>query len=172
MKQIIEIIFSIFLNKKKIDKELKSEKKNEWELIDWSDPTAKVSKYFTVKETLWLNSDKIMAVPSEDQKKAIWQMAQKMDIVREFIGKPCIVTSWLRPVEYNIKIGGSKNSKHVKGIATDFVVKDMDCELVRQALLPKLKEWNLRMEDNAHINGGNWIHLDMGKVKWKRFFKP
>ena len=172
MKQIIEIIFSILFAKKEIKDELEEEKKDEWEVIDWSDSTAKISKYFNVKEALWLNSEKRLANPNSEQKKAIWEMAQKMDVVREFLGKPMIVTSWLRPADYNIKIGGSINSYHVKGMATDFVVKNMDCESVRQALLPKIKEWDLRMEDNAHINGGNWIHLDMGKVKWKRFFKP
>lgn len=181
MKKLIEFILSFFgfkkiAKKEVIMNEVKEEKKEqlfeEWEFIDWLDSKAKISKYFTVKEALWLGSESRMAVPTKKQQKAIWEMAQKMDVVREFLGKPVIVTSWLRPAEYNVKIGGSKNSHHVKGMATDFVVKDMDAESVRQTLLPKIKEWNLRMEDNAHINGGNWIHLDMGKVKWKRFFKP
>ena len=143
-----------------------------WENVNWAMPDAKISKYFTVREALWLNSWNKMALPDAEQRKNIYRMALKMDEIREFIGVPLYITSWLRPSEYNAHIGGSKRSYHMKGLAVDFVSKRMSAEDMRQKLLPKLKALGIRMEDNKHIGKGNWVHVDLGKVRLKRFFKP
>jgi uncharacterized protein YcbK (DUF882 family) len=44
--------------------------------------------------------------------------------IRFHFAKPITITSGCRCDEYNKKIGGSKNSQHVKARAADIVVKD------------------------------------------------
>ena len=85
--------------------------------IDWSDTTAKVSKYFTVAEVI--NND-YRRIPTSDKiKHNIFQLAQELDKVREEWGKPIIVTSWYRPPEINAAVGGVSNSQHIHGLAAD-----------------------------------------------------
>jgi uncharacterized protein YcbK (DUF882 family) len=46
--------------------------------------------------------------------------------VREYFDKPVIVTSACRCADHNRKVGGKKNSQHLKGRATDIVVKGVE----------------------------------------------
>jgi len=153
--------------------------------VNWLDPKAKISKYFTVHEATFLPSWRIYHQPSEDEKKEILETAKKMDIIREKIGKSCIVHCWIRPrkvispgsdkdgKDYNLFVGSkSTKSSHIFGKAVDFHFSEYlgpeKCSEIREILKPHLEEWDIRMED---INGG-WIHIDTNKVGNKRFFKP
>lgn len=153
-------------------------------LIDWTDRNEKISKFFTVGEALWLPRVKRMHIPNLQQKTAIVEMAQHMDMVREFLGGPIIVHCWLRPTvinapdsphngqNYNKMVGGSEDSWHTLGLAVDFHVRGLDdadgCKIIRDKLVPKLAEFNIRMEDKI----GPWVHVDRGYVGHNRFFKP
>ncbi len=141
--------------------------------MDWLDPSAKVSKFFTVKECLWLPTWKRCADASDgldDTVKAnLKDLCGKLDKVREFLGKPIMVHVTYRPEKYNALIGGAKNSTHKFGKAMDFHVTGLPCDEVRKLLLPKLADFGLRMED---LPGSGWIHLDTSEPKPNRFFKP
>jgi len=54
------------------------------------------------------------------------QFMVKLDALRKKFGKPIIITSGYRSPEYNISIGGSKNSAHVQGKAADIAVSHAD----------------------------------------------
>jgi uncharacterized protein YcbK (DUF882 family) len=54
------------------------------------------------------------------------QFMVKLDALRKKFGKPIIITSGYRSYEYNISIGGSKNSAHVQGKAADIAVSHAD----------------------------------------------
>lgn len=168
--------------------------------VDWSNPQAPISKYFTVHNATYLPSWKVHHQPTDQQKANILKIAQKMDLVREMLGSPIIVTAWMRPgqaicpgsewdgKDYNRYIyetqvwknlsDEEKAQKHVPasphkdGEAVDWVLVGKEgvdgCNEVRQLLLPKLEEWQLRMEDIQ----GNWVHLDIRAVINSRFFKP
>ena len=75
--------------------------------IDWSNPNAKISARFTVKEALLLQSWGVMHVPSEDEKKAILAIAEKVekaaDIVAQKLGVKALVSvhAWIRPGKAN-----------------------------------------------------------------------
>lgn len=168
--------------------------------VDWSNPDSKISKYFTVREATYLPSWKTSHIPTEQEKANILAIAQKMDLVREFLNEPILVHVWIRPgkascpgtqwdgKDYNEWLYKNviwknlsdeekaakkvPNSPHKTGDAVDWSVKNKStkeyCALVRQKLLPKLAEWDLRMEDID----GSWVHLDCKPVVNKRFFKP
>jgi len=74
-------------------------------------------KYFTEDEMKCKGSGKC----EMDQ-----QFMVKLDALRKKFGKPIIITSGYRSPEYNISIGGSKNSAHVQGKAADIAVSHTD----------------------------------------------
>ena len=144
-----------------------------------------LSKYFTWKEALLLPQWGVIHIPTEEEKKNIIEFANTLDSVREFIGLPFHVHCWIRPIKancpdsrydgqnYNKFVGSvALNSAHIPGKALDFHVDNFGgvngCHEIREKLLPKLEEFELRMEDLE----GMWIHLDNAPVTKNRFFKP
>jgi uncharacterized protein YcbK (DUF882 family) len=106
--------------------------------------------------------------PDKESERNIERVAMKMQTIRDYFGRPIYVTSWYRPEKYNELIGGSKNSWHMKGLAVDFLVQGLECAEVRDRLENKLEKWDLRMEDWPEAN---WVHVDLGTVINKRYFK-
>ena len=145
--------------------------------IDWTDPTCKVSKYFTVREMLYLPTWKRLANESdglnEDIKQNLIHLGQKMDTVREYFDKPINVHVTYRPEEYNKEIGGALHSAHSDGQAMDFDIVGMTCDEVRNELVGKnlLDQWAMRCEKAP---GTNWVHLDYRALKpgGNRYFIP
>lgn len=121
-----------------------------------------VSKYFKWSEALWLPKMKVFAFPNSEQVRNIKKLASNLDKVRESFGRPIIITSWLRPPEYNAMIGGAPRSSHMNGLAVDFVVKGLDCNFVKQELMHNKIVWPYRGE----IDTTNWIHLDLNGDRW------
>jgi uncharacterized protein YcbK (DUF882 family) len=50
------------------------------------------------------------------------KLAENLQVLRDYLGKPIKVNSGYRSPLYNIKIGGAKNSQHLFGKASDIVV--------------------------------------------------
>ncbi len=133
-------------------------------------------------EALWLNKLGRLAYESDGLnslvKEQICVLAEKLDLVREFIGRPMHVHSWYRPKGYNALVGGAKGSKHLSlgpWSAVDFhsdLPKEKSvsasCATIRAAIEPRLEKWGLRCEDLD----GPWVHLDSAPVVTRRFFKP
>ncbi len=157
----------------------------DWREVDWEDKNAKVAPNFPVHETLWLPTWRIYHSPSDEEKQEIVKTADVMQRTRGLFSAPIIVHCWIRPLSvrapgtqrhggnYNRAIGSrSKKSAHIFGRAVDFHVSGRsgpeECAQVRQAILPYLDEWKIRMEDKD----GAWVHIDTNPVIHNRFFKP
>jgi hypothetical protein len=137
--------------------------------IDWTKPDERISKYFCVREALWLPSWNKLATPTEEEKANILKLAAKLDLIREFIKCPMEISSWLRPLQYNKLIGGAPNSMHIKGLAADWTTQ-YDDDAMRKLILPQLSYWKIRMEC---LPGSCWVHVDLKQVEDKyRYFKP
>lgn len=143
--------------------------------MDWSDPKAKISNNFTVKEAIWLPQWDRLATERDGlgqvQKDNLVRLFKLMDWVRGYFNKPVIVHVAFRSYSYNKLVGGAPSSAHLKGMAVDFHVAGIDCDAARTAIVPKLEEWGMRCED---LPGSSWIHLDTKQVGVgaQRFFKP
>lgn len=80
--------------------------------VNWNDPKSKLSENFSVKEALYLPSWGAQHVPSEEEKKAIKGIAEKVtkaiNILEKKLGKQLQVSvhAWMRPGQANIP--GSK----------------------------------------------------------------
>lgn len=144
-------------------------------------PSDKISKYFTLKDALWLPSWNVFHLPSKEEMATILTFAQVMDTLRDHLNHPIIVHVWLRPIlnnpasphhgeDYNAFVGGAKASAHKQGCAVDYHVQDVSTDSVKALLLPLLDQFNIRMEDNG--KNSSWIHNDSLAPHPHRFFIP
>ena len=114
----------------------------------------KITKYFRVKEFACKDGTPIVFVDE--------YLAILLDILRETIKKPVIVTSGYRTPEHNKKVGGAKYSYHMRGMAADIVVKDMTPKDVAKEL------------DKLVPNSGgiivykSWVHFDTRNSKYRK----
>lgn len=142
---------------------------------DWNKPSYKISRFFTVKESLWLPQWNRMATEADGLdtqiKLNIIELANRMDVVRELLNASINVHCWFRPEAYNKLVKGAANSAHKYGQAVDFDAKGLTCDAVRAKLEPLLEQYKLRMEQ---MPGGTWVHLDTREPApgGHRFFKP
>ncbi|MBW4421777.1 MAG: hypothetical protein KME13_21585 [Myxacorys californica WJT36-NPBG1] len=91
--------------------------------IDWNNPSASVSKHFTVAEVTQ-NDDRRLPAVGSDEEAAILNLAVELDKVRDAWGSAIGVTSWYRPYEINLACGGVVNSQHIYGSAADIYTMD------------------------------------------------
>lgn len=138
------------------------------------DPTLKLSEHFTLGELCWLPSWRKYHEPSATESANLARVAGLLEQVRALFGnKPIRVHCAIRPAMYNKQIGGAKNSYHIQGLAVDFDIPGLNCDMVRKDLVPHLEALGCRMEKLK--NGSGWIHLDLGVPNspgQQRHFRP
>lgn len=120
------------------------------------------SRFFKWYEALWLPSVEAFACPSKEQCDNIAMQAEEMDQVRAHFNRPIVVTSWLRPEKYNKMIGGSSDSAHMYGLATDFVIPGIETAHVKKVL----QDQPLIYTGRGEIDTTTWIHLDLKPGAW------
>lgn len=96
----------------------------------------------------------------------IVKVANQLQILRNYIGKPITINSGYRSEEYNASIGGAKNSQHIMGRAADIVVKGMTPLAVHTTI-------ELLIEKGDMLQGGlglydSFVHYDIRgtKARW------
>lgn len=87
------------------------------------------------------------------------QLANRLQVIRDLLGKPIIITSGYRTPEHNKAVGGEPNSFHLKGMAADIVVPGMSAKEVQNFL----KNWSGGLGSYA-----NFTHVDIRptKARW------
>ncbi len=91
--------------------------------------------------------------PGSENHKISKDLVTKLQKLREEYGHSITITSGYRSEAHNKKVGGVKNSQHVRGLAADLTAKDLD----------KLHELCLKIF-NAVGDGrkkGKFIHVDV-----------
>lgn len=156
-------------------------------VLDWNNPSSKISKYFTVKDAIYLRNWNRLGNESDGLndtvKKNLIEIFKKMDVIREFLNIPVYIKSAWRPSAYNVSIGGATFSAHMANVeyaAVDFwcdingdgAKNGKDCDDIKAKIRPKLVEWGIRMEING--DGATWVHIDNKPVpsNGNREFKP
>ncbi len=90
-----------------------------------------ISKYFELEE---FASKDGAAFPILILPNLKW-LAHNLDVIREEIGLPLHVNSGYRSLEHNKKIGGAKNSYHVKGMAADLSVRGISSTALGEIII-------------------------------------
>lgn len=98
-------------------------------------------------------------------------LADNLQAIRDFLGKPIDIASWYRPMAVNRHVGGSKTSQHLHGEAVDFVVKGLDSagldDLFTLIIDGKIKLPNACSQIIRETKGGgDWIHIGIKTERW------
>lgn len=112
-----------------------------------TDGNKQLTKHFRVKE--FACKDGSPAVFIDDYLYTI------LDILRNKLEKPVIITSGYRTPEWNAKCGGAKYSYHMRGMAADIRVDGISSK----ELANKLNE--IVPDECGIIVYKNWVHFDV-----------
>lgn len=101
----------------------------------------------------------------------VQMLADNAQVIREFIAKPLIITSWYRPITTNSKASGSKTSQHLYGEAMDFIVLGSDAigldELFNDIINGNIKLPHSCSQIIRETKGeANWIHIGIKTYRW------
>ncbi len=108
-----------------------------------------ISKNFKLKEFQCKDGSYLVKIDS--------RLLEKLQKLRDLIGKPIIITSGYRTPEYNKKVGGVKNSYHLHGKAVDIKVNGISPR--------ELSKYAEKVGFNGIGIYENFIHLDIRPVK-------
>ena len=84
------------------------------------------------------------SVVPEDLMENVKELAENLQVLRDFIGKPITVISGYRSPSYNKKIDGARRSQHLLAKAGDLIVKDMSPDEVKSAIVHLIKEGKMK----------------------------
>lgn len=129
-------------------------------MINWNDPKAKISKYFTVEEVTRRDPRRIPTDPSVINN--ILRLAKELDKIREEWGQPISTTSWYRPADVNRQVGGARNSQHINGSAADILPLTSDIFTFQKWLDSR---WKFALGYGAKKG---FVHVDLrpGRIRW------
>ena len=106
------------------------------------------------------------AIPEEWILDNLINLANRLQVVRDITQRPIRITSGYRTPEHNAKVGGGKNSYHLKGMAADIVTLP-NPELGLPALSPKALQTLLKTWNGGLGSYDSFTHVDIGpKRRW------
>ena len=112
-----------------------------------TDGNAQITKHFKVKEFACKDGSQIVFIDR--------YLVSILEILRNQIGKPIIITSGYRTPEWNKKCDGAKYSYHMRGMAADIRVNGMSAKEIANKL-------NEVIPDGCGIIVyNNWVHFDV-----------
>jgi putative chitinase len=117
-----------------------------------------LSPHFTLAE-LTITGTGLRNVPTPAILANLRRTAEGLERVRATLGgKPIAVSSGYRAPPVNAKVGGSKTSDHVKGLASDFTCRAFGTPL---EVCGALVEAELPFDQLIH-EYGRWVHIGFG----------
>lgn len=127
-------------------------------------------KYFTLDEFIISETAQrlgIPNIPTEEVVANIYTLSRQiLDLLREKLKKPIIITSGYRCKELNEKVGGSSTSQHRDGKAADIKVKGMTAaDLFNYISNSKLPYDQLILEYDS------WVHISYDPDKTQQRFE-
>ena len=129
---------------------------------------------FTLEEATFSETAVRMGIsnePSPEQLDNIKKAAEGMEAIRNLLGKPIRVSSWLRLPAVNQAIGGASKSSHMDGWAVDFTCAGFGDPY---AVAKALKESDIQVDQVIH-EFGRWVHVSFAPQMRGQFltiFKP
>lgn len=93
------------------------------------------------------------------------RLANRLQVIRDLLNRPIIITSGYRTPEHNDAVGGAPNSYHLSGMAADIVVPGLSASEVQQFL----KHWSGGLGCYTHFT-----HIDLRpmRARWGENYKP
>ena len=105
---------------------------------------------------VFVNETASDGIPIYEVFQNAYKLGQHIQFVRQYLGKPVIVHSWVRQIPHNKRAGSTaKYSGHLNGLAVDFHIDGMTDEDVRNAII----EMGIPVRIEANTKG--WVHIDI-----------
>jgi uncharacterized protein YcbK (DUF882 family) len=91
------------------------------------------------------------------------ELAKNLQVLRDEIGESLTINSGYRSPAWNKKVGGAKNSMHLKAMASDLVCKSLTPKQLKAVIEKLIKEGKMK-------NGGiglypSFVHYDIGATR-------
>lgn len=119
-----------------------------------TDGNIKIAKHFKVKEFACKDGSPVVFIDD--------YLVTILDILRNKLGKPVIITSGYRTPEWNKKNNGAKYSYHMRGMAADIRVDGMSAKELANKL-------NAIVPDECGIIVyRSWVHFDVRTSKYRK----
>lgn len=116
-----------------------------------------LSDHFTLEEATASDTALRLRIdnkPSDGQLNAMKRAAGGMEKVRELLGHPIRVNSWLRVPALNKAVGGASNSAHMEGYAIDFTCADFGKPI---DIVKAIEASDIAFDEV--IQEGTWVHI-------------
>lgn len=120
---------------------------------------AKITTNFSLEE---FNCKDGSTMPNDVMINII-NLAKNLQVLRDAIGKTITINSAYRSPDYNKKIGGVKDSQHLKGNASDITVKGMTPKEVAKIIEGLIASG--KMQQGGIGIYPNFVHYDIRGVK-------
>ena len=100
--------------------------------------------------------------------KSLTTLAEQLQVLRTELGRSITITSGYRSPAHNLKVGGAKDSFHVRGMAADIQVSGLTPKQVYDAIEKLIKEG--KMKEGGLGLYKSWVHYDFrGKrIRWDK----
>ncbi|QDP58897.1 MAG: putative peptidase M15 [Prokaryotic dsDNA virus sp.] len=94
------------------------------------------------------------------------KVAEQLQVLRDFLGRGIKINSGYRCPEHNENIGGTKNSQHKLGKASDIVVSGMEPEVVKAQIEDRILNGEMLQGGLGLYN--TFVHYDIRgeKARW------
>ena len=112
-----------------------------------------VGKHFKVKEFACKDGTQVVFIDD--------YLVSILEILRNKLGKPIIITSGYRTPEWNKKCEGAKYSYHMRGMAADIRVNEMSAKEIANELD------EIVPDECGIIVYRSWVHFDVRKNKYR-----
>ncbi|XKX06688.1 D-Ala-D-Ala carboxypeptidase family metallohydrolase [Tenacibaculum maritimum] len=94
-----------------------------------------------------------------DVRQNVLELAENLQVIRDYIGKPIHINSAYRSVSYNKKIGGVPNSQHIYGKAADITVKGLSSRKLARIIRKLIRKGKIKQGGVGLYDG--FVHYDI-----------
>ena len=125
--------------------------------------TGQLTKNFHIDEF----RSKDGAIFPDDVKTNLLELAKNLQIIRDYIDEPITITSGYRSPEHNLKVGGVKNSQHLKGKAADIITSTYSPFALAEMIEYLIEQGKIKQGGIGIYN--SFVHYDIRgtKARWQ-----
>ena len=118
-------------------------------------------KYFSLSEFLNSATAKRLGIdntPTFEVVDNLNKLADYLDVIREKVGKPILISSGFRCPVLNKAVGGVANSQHLKGLAADLICADMES---LEKVLRETGGFDQLIKEHRKGSTSFWFHISV-----------
>lgn len=124
-------------------------------------------KYFSLSEFLNSATAKRLRIdntPTFEVVDNLNKLADYLDVIREKVGKPILISSGFRCPVLNKVVGGVSNSQHQKGLAADLICADMES---LEKVLRETGGFDQLIKEHRKGSKSFWYHVSVASRNGK-----